>query len=210
MTERASDFRPLHLPPTLVAAPARTPHPEIAERLPAWWSGAWWHRSAAEAVLLGRWQEIVDQRSGALYLARFWLSPPLEGAGRGEVPESASSCLLHWIVRPDPDDAFHDHPWDFTSVILSGGYREDRREADDKAWAYTVEQEAAARNLILRDATDLHRIVQVYGETWTLVKTGPRVREWGFMAAKSPQWVPYREFLARASGRSAGEARKGE
>jgi hypothetical protein len=31
---------------------------------------------------------------------------------------------LHHILRSDGDRAFHDHPWNFTSILLSGGYTE--------------------------------------------------------------------------------------
>lgn len=199
---------PVQLPPTLSGAAGltrRALHPEIETRLSAWWSGAWWHRAAAEAVLLGRWQEIVDQRSRELYLARFWLSPPLDGeASDRTVPEAASSCLLHWIVRPDPNGAFHDHPWDFQSVVISGRYREERRDGidDDRSWF--VDLHGPSRGLIVRAASDLHRIVEVLGDTWTLVTTGPRVREWGFVSAGSTQWLPYRDFLVRCGRSESG------
>lgn len=218
MTENfgKSRAKPVRLPPTLSGAAALTTralHPEIEERLPAWWSGAWWHRAAAEAVLLGRWQEIVDQRSRELYLARFWLSPPLDAPAAGRtVPEAASSCLLHWIVRPDPNGAFHDHPWDFQSVVVSGGYREERRESSDNDAPWLVDLHGPTRGLIVRSASDLHRIVEVLGATWTLVTTGPRVREWGFVPAGTTQWFPYRDFLARSGGSESGAeaAQKGE
>src|SRR5687767_11882279 len=35
------------------------------------------------------------------------------------------SLKLHKIVRDDYDD-LHDHPWDFWSLILAGGYYEER------------------------------------------------------------------------------------
>src|ERR1700721_599838 len=37
------------------------------------------------------------------------------------------SIYLHWFHRSDADD-LHDHPWDFTSMILWRGYAEETPE----------------------------------------------------------------------------------
>jgi hypothetical protein len=42
------------------------------------------------------------------------------------VDRPSFGARVHHILRSDWDRALHDHPWDFTSVILTGGYYEHR------------------------------------------------------------------------------------
>lgn len=51
---------------------------------------------------------------GELYLRRWYLK------GRG----TDEQWFLHNIRLPDAGRELHDHPWDFTTKILSGGYTE--------------------------------------------------------------------------------------
>src|SRR5881392_3402104 len=48
------------------------------------------------------------------YLQRWWLLP------RNPV----LNVYLHQFLRDDDDRALHDHPWDWCSVLLKGGYCE--------------------------------------------------------------------------------------
>lgn len=95
---------------------------------------------------------------------------------------------LHHIVAPDGDRHLHDHPFSFVSLVLRGGYIEERPSrgvaphvADEAARSIT---ERSAGSIAYRRAADAHRIRQVErGGCWTLVATGPLFRRWGF-------WVP--------------------
>lgn len=91
------------------------------------------------------------------------------------------SVMMHWL-KPDPQPDMHDHPVTFLSLILRGFY---------------VEQIATGglqkcRWWNFKRATDAHRIVWTAPNTLTLVITGPRRREWGFITPKG--WVPWRMY----------------
>src|SRR6185295_5179340 len=95
----------------------------------------------------------------------------------------------HHIVGSDEERALHDHPWNFTSLILKGGYYEyaDIRQIPDsdtgwKPAAFGQERKWFGRpSLLHRGAGWRHRLELKKGmSAWTLVYTSPKVREWGF------------------------------
>lgn len=88
---------------------------------------------------------------------------------------------LHKITQADADPDLHDHPWDFVSFILRGGYTEDI----GGPW----EQHYGPGAISLKRASDAHRITSVDGPTWTLVFTGQRIRKWGFWTPEG--WVAW-------------------
>jgi hypothetical protein len=95
---------------------------------------------------------------------------------------------VHQILRSDADRELHDHPFDFLSVILWGGYREQRADG---------ERVCRAPALVWRRAETLHRLELLAGPTWTLVFRGPKRREWGFLTAAG--WVHWKTFTAGKS-----------
>jgi hypothetical protein len=95
---------------------------EFLEKLALKSDPTWWEAAALDAAIQKRDRHIIGRHNQSMYLSRFWLSPPAE-AEDGEL-ESGRSTLLHYFHRGDDDDAMHDHPWDFCTTILSGGYTE--------------------------------------------------------------------------------------
>lgn len=94
---------------------------------------------------------------------------------------------LHRILRADDArEHLHDHPFDFTSCILLGGYRE--RCEDGRV------VEHPAGSIIRRKATDAHAIVSVKPWTTTLVVSGPRIRSWGFQTPHG--WIRHTDYAA--------------
>lgn len=178
-----------------------------------WRSGTWWEREAARAWL-NRDAWVIPVRNGTdVYFVRFWLSPAIrrQGSAGGEVIESGDSLLLHYFARGDDDAALHDHPWDFRTTILAGWYEEhlpptewQRGTIDDgpgPAWDKRRERRCAG-DIVGHLSTDLHCVGDVSFGTWTLVRTGPRVRDWGFHPPGKP-WIGYKAFLDE---RKAGAA----
>lgn len=78
--------------------------------------------------------------------------------------------LHHWLA-PDDDRNKHDHPWNFTTFVLKGGYTDVGADGNQHLRAPTV---------CRRAATHQHTVVPDPGGAWTLVLTGPKVRRWGF------------------------------
>jgi len=95
---------------------------------------------------------------------------------------------LHNIQGPD-EPCFHDHPWSFRSVVLSGGYKEMRPGFGDQR-IVTDRMAGTTREM---NATDPHYISEVLPNTWTRIITGPVVRHWGFYDAAG-QWVLHSDY----------------
>jgi hypothetical protein len=81
------------------------------------------------------------------------------------------ALCLHWFNKPDPEPFHHDHPVSFLSIIINGGYIEERNgKLVNRVWA----------NYIRASAEDKHTIKYVIPGTLTLCFMGPKTREWGF------------------------------
>jgi len=111
----------------------------------------------------------------------------------------AGGVYIHRILRSDKDVP-HDHPWDFTSYVLQGGYTEERPGLP--------EQWRGPGTMIHRRATDAHRLILSPGEiAITVCFLGPWQRDWGFHCPKG--WVDWRTFCDGEDhgrvGRGCGE-----
>ncbi len=164
-----------------------------------WANGTWYQRRAYAAVCRGDYDPIMSRDGLSLYMLRTWLSKAIRNEKDKILAED--SVLLHFIRRPDDDLSLHDHPWDFVSDLICGGYTE---EYPPPSWpgkiaglgppfksnyqnppAYRSEGEQ-----IEHKAADLHRIASIQPpngsgkppEVWTMVTTGKEIRTWGFHA----------------------------
>lgn len=138
----------------------------------------------------------VQKPGRGIYLHRWYLWRDR----RGDV-------MLHCIARDDDDPDPHDHPWDFQTTVLAGGYA-------DQRWSFeeTGPNGAGIRRFegyefmrpgetVRRRADHTHRVI-LNGDklgravpAWTLVKTGAygAVRDWNFVT--KDRRVPWREYL---------------
>lgn len=92
---------------------------------------------------------------------------------------------VHHILRSDQDRDLHDHPWDYVTLLLRGGYTE---VTPDGQRFY------GAGSVLARRAEALHRLIVPEGETcWTLFMTGPKIREWGFQTEFG--WMHWKDYL---------------
>jgi hypothetical protein len=97
---------------------------------------------------------------------------------------SLGGVRLHHIMRGDDRSAFHDHPMNFKSIILKGGYIE-----------YTPDHEPrrfVPGDVVVKKAEDLHYLELIDTSAWTLVFAGPFRRDWGFMTDEG--WIPASAF----------------
>ena len=116
------------------------------------------------------------------YLVRWWVKQKTES----EQP-SEENIYLHLFLRSDYDRALHDHPFDSTSIILQGSYRE--HLADGKV------RVLSEGDIVTRKAEDAHRIELINDEpVWSLFIRGPKVREWGFLCPDG--WTHWTQFIA--------------
>lgn len=94
---------------------------------------------------------------------------------------------LHRILRSDDDRHLHDHPFDFTSFLLTGGYAEVTLEADGSHKL----REYSRGDIVRKKAEDAHRLL-LARPLWTFVISGPKRRSWGFHTEKG--WIHHREY----------------
>lgn len=83
---------------------------------------------------------------------------------------------LHRLGTPDSRPTLHDHPWSFLSIILRGGYHENRLDTKTRT---VVSRHRRFVNVMRRD--DAHSIMTLdRTPTWTLLFVGKRRRKWGY------------------------------
>ena len=110
---------------------------------------------------------VIRSAAGEPYLVRWSISTIL------------GSIKLHHILRSDEDRDCHDHPWSFLSIILRGGYWEHTPVSTGAR--FTTRRWYGPGRVLWRPAPSIHRLELPPGRTaWTLIFTGPRIREWGF------------------------------
>lgn len=81
------------------------------------------------------------------------------------------SLRIHHWLGPDDDRAFHDHPWNFVTFVVKGGYVDVNPAGSDHVHAPAIRY---------RSAYHRHTVHPCGGGAWTIVLTGPRIRAWGF------------------------------
>lgn len=129
--------------------------------------------------------------------------------------EHGPGTYLHIIWESDLDRDPHDHPHDFQSQIIYGGYVESRFtrwcETCDNFWTGDVTKcQRCGRTLTCQEvqksthvagfyntlqAHQLHRLELLTKPTVTLVKRGPKIREWGFMTPDG--WQHSKDWIAK-------------
>lgn len=130
-----------------------------------------------------------------------------EGRGDAESPYLTRYTLLgtpwfqlcmHVFHRSDNDE-LHDHPWDFLTLILKGGYKERVFSTRPHATMLLKHKPGA---LLYRPAERAHQVILYsdapkgpgeYREAVTLVLMFKRRREWGFFTknGKYVHWLDY-------------------
>jgi hypothetical protein len=127
-------------------------------------------------------------------------SDPIDALGNpkpGAIFPPGLGLYLHHFHRSDRAFALHNHPWRWAyAFILAGGYREERREADDTVRTLTRRPGSLVR---IRDL-DFHRVDLIAKDSWSLFLAGPKVANWGFWDRDSKEFTPWRLFLAKTRG----------
>jgi hypothetical protein len=141
---------------------------------------------------LYHYRDIYRDGEAEVYLRRFFVLPPYP---RGETGDDTPwSIKIHKIMLSDEAEVLHDHPWDFKTLILSGGYWE---EKFNDTCTGTVKVWHGPGSVIEHKAEDFHRL-DVPEPTTTFVITGARRREWGFQTFDG--WVHWSEYEQQPAG----------
>lgn len=106
------------------------------------------------------------------------------------------ALYLHFIFLPDTDRDCHDHPWNFGSFVIRGGYTErlyEKARSLHRNPPFLLEERRHGRfswhRVFLHQA---HKIVSVEKGLTTLVFIGREQKEWGFWTEDG--WVPHTEY----------------
>ena len=100
-----------------------------------------------------------------------------------KIPFTTLQLFLHQINKADEDKDEHDHPWNFISLIISGGYVE------------TSEHLITRRkpgSICFRKAATSHKITQLFGKTYSLVLVWGDRRPWGYNTEGG--WVESQQY----------------
>jgi hypothetical protein len=157
----------------------------------------------------GLYTLIMDRDEIDPYLHRYYLVNTRWLDGIPFLKRFSYRVVLHHCVKSD-EDGLHDHPWNWRSRLLSGGYWEVTPQG-----TYWRSPEGGWRS---RKGCDFHRLVldedlsskdkiaaimstgqhclviNPNKETWSLFVMGPRYKEWGFLD-KDGKWVQHQEYL---------------
>lgn len=164
-------------------------------------------------------------RSGTdeIYLRRFFLYPRDKDFGKNK---GKGRLYLHKFYRGDEDPHLHDHPWPFTSLILTRGYFEetpwssaDSPDGTNLYGYYSLQEYGEERkirfyrrfSILRRPATWKHRVIlKDKKPVWTLVKTGVKERSWGFwIKDKLCPWRKYDDGVCWCDDEGKGEVANG-
>lgn len=140
---------------------------------------------------------MIYGKDGSPYLSRYQL---FNGGSK------SVRIFLHHFHRGDEGRGLHDHPWDWAwSVILAGGYTEERLEAgfypvnfmNNWMWAPPARDDIQATNYVHGacvarhevlpghfnriDADTFHRVELREHDAWSLIVCGPPTKGWGFL-----------------------------
>lgn len=99
----------------------------------------------------------------------------------------------HNIYQPDGDRHPHDHPWNFSSFIVRGGYTEVVHPLpwlDLKMNRYTRRWERFTWHKMTTDQA--HRIISLDPGTISLIFVGKRSRNWGFFTEDG--WMTWQDY----------------
>ena len=142
-------------------------------------------------VKLDRHRLIPDRRTGEDYMDRYYIFLK----NRKWFPFNVT---IHRIKKSD-DPIFHDHPWGYATLILSGGYYEHTPLFNSKGEKFAeVTKWRGPGSIIFRKAKEFHWLeLEENVPATTLFFMGPQQRDWGFLINKnknktqSIQWEHY-------------------
>lgn len=97
------------------------------------------------------------------------------------------ALYLHQICKSDEDNAMHDHPWKFQSLILKGSYFEESTYPPNFDTMYFKSYYPG--DVVKHKANDAHKITILSKEVWTLVLTSRSNRWWGYQTSNG--WVDH-------------------
>ena len=116
----------------------------------------------------------IRSKAGELHFVRWQIF---------KIPFTNIHLYLHMINLADKDKDQHDHPWNFISLILKGGYFEEIHNDLHLRLPFTASY---------KKADTPHRVIDLLGKTYTLVLTWGKRRVWGYHTKNG--WVDFETY----------------
>lgn len=171
---------------------------------------------------------VITRDDGKPYLERWYLCG--EAGGLKYFPDGQQKmrwwqhaftwlpCVyVHRFVASDDDEELHNHPWEATSLILAGGYVEERLDRSevvlDLARAFGLDGGKDVLKIARAFkpwsvnriyANTFHKVSLIEDDCWTLLACGKKVGTWGFLDVAKDEFVHWREHVARRARKAAG------
>lgn len=91
------------------------------------------------------------------------------------------SIKIHKILQSDIG-GFHDHPWDYISIMIKGSYIEETVVELDTPYIITRQIKIKSPSIIYRNGKKLHRLLLEENKTCTtIVITSKKYRSWNIL-----------------------------
>lgn len=136
----------------------------------------------------------IIYRDGLPYMIRYYLfGRDGEQTSAGLLARTPFNVFLHHLVASDGSE-LHNHPYPCFSVILAGGYAEERAGSTHSGWNNVRWVSPGQLNVIGTEV--FHRLIVPREGSWSLFFSGRKVQKWGFTSASGTFRV--------ASGRTNG------
>jgi hypothetical protein len=138
-----------------------------------------------------------DRAGAEPYLSRYDLAEPRVGP----LVARPLHCVLHHFHRSDDAGELHSHPWEWAiSLVLSGGYLEERRIGDR-----VVARRVLPLSINLLSSSTYHRVELLEAAAWTLFVMGPKLPTWWFWNRDTLSRCRWDQFIAGRRGNAPAQ-----
>lgn len=115
--------------------------------------------------------------------------------GNKEKKEYPFNTFLHNIKGSD-EPVYHDHPWDYLTIILSGGYWEHTPIFDSEGYIIADSKKwYGAGSIRFAKHTHFHWLEMGPESTWTLFTRFKRKQVWGFMRTMTNEKIIWTDWV---------------
>ena len=108
-------------------------------------------------------------------------------------------CIyVHRFVASDDDVELHNHPWEATSLIVVGGYREERGYPFKRSTFFQVFRPWSINRIY---ADTFHKVTLLEEDCWSIIKCGAKIGTWGFLNVETDEFHHWRAHVAKRAKR---------
>lgn len=160
-------------------------------------------------------ERVIEREDGKVYLRRYYLLGNPEVLEKYFPPGSRprwwqrpfagwkKTAYLHRFESSDIDEELHDHPWSAASLILAGGYLEERLVPRSGSGSFVDRFPRRPGAVVRLEPGTYHKVLLFEDDCWSLIVVGERSKSWGFWNPRTSEYLPWKEHAARRASRRA-------